>query len=119
MRAEVCRLLKDGIEFVDGCLQCGLGRNRSDQYKILQSIYEPLAMLKVPISKIIDSMKAVQCEDPTTKWHTSKSSSYYHKAPTRSQTLAGKLETIEKRVGICLDCVRASKLETLCRFQHE
>jgi hypothetical protein len=121
MRAEVCQLLKDGINFVGGCSACDRGKNRSDKYKILQSDYGPLKMLEVPISEIIEKMKAVSCEDMARTYHSSILShqSYYHEAPTYSETLAGKLETIKKKVGICLDCVRSSDAATPCRFQHE
>ena len=61
-------------------------------------------MLKVPISEIIEKMKAVSCEDMARKYHLDIRS-YYHKAPTYSETLAGKLETIKKKVGIYLNYV--------------
>jgi hypothetical protein len=117
MRAEVCQLLKDGINFVGGCSACDKGKNRSDKYKILQSDYGPLKMLKVPISEIIEKMKAVSCEDMARTYH-SDIRGYYHEAPTYSETLARKLETIKKKVGICLDCVRSSDAATPCRFQY-
>jgi hypothetical protein len=118
MRAELCQLLKDGINFVGGCSECSWGKNRSDKYKILQSDYGPLRMLEVSISEIIKSMKAVSCEDMARTYHSGYRG-YYHEAPTHSETLAGKLEAIKKKVGICLDCVRSSDAATPCRFQHE
>jgi hypothetical protein len=119
MRAELCQLLKDGINFVGGCSDCSWGKNRSDKYKILQSNYGPLRILEVPISEIIKSMKAVSCEDMARTYHSSSYRGYYHEAPTYSETFAGKLETIKKKVGICLDCVRSSDAATPCRVQHE
>jgi hypothetical protein len=44
---------------------------------------------------------------------------YYHEAPTHSETLAGKLETMKKKIGIYLDCIRSSDAATPCRFQYE
>lgn len=121
MRAELYQLLKDGI--IGGCSSCGWGKNRSDKYKTLQSEYGPLRMLEVPISEIIKSMEAVSCEDMARTHHSSGGTGsyrgYYHEAPTHSETLAGKLETIKKKVGICLDCVRSSDAARPCRFQHE
>jgi len=119
MRAEICQLLEDGINFVGGCSDCSWGKNRSDKYKMIQSNYGPLRRLEVPISEIIKSMEAVSCEDMARKLHSSNYSRYYHEAPTHSETLDGKLETIRKRVGLCLDCVRSSDTATPCRFQHE
>jgi hypothetical protein len=120
MRAELCQLLKDGINFIGGCSSCGWGKNRSDKYKILQSEYGPLRMIEVPISEIIKSMEAVSCDDMARTYHSAGSyRGYYHEAPTHSETLAGKLETIKKKVSICLDCVRSSDAATPCRFQHE
>jgi len=119
MRAELCQLLKDGINFVGGCSDCGRGKNRSDKYKILQSDYGPLKILEVPISELIGKMKAVSCEDMARTYHSSSLRGYYHEAPTHSETLAGTLEAIKKKVGICLDCVRSSDAATPCRFQHE
>ncbi len=118
MRAELCQLLKDRINFVGDCSECGWGKNRSDKYKILECNYRPLRMLEVSISEIIESMKAFSCDDMAQKYHSSYPS-YYHVAPTRSETLAGKLEAIKKKVGICLDCVRSSDAATPCRFQHK
>ncbi len=119
MRAELCQLLKDGINFVGGCSNCSRGKNCSDKYKILQSDYRPLKMLEVPILEIIEKMKAVSCEDIARTYHSSSFRGYYPKAPTRSETLVGKLETIKKKVSICLDCVQSSDVITPCRFQHE
>ena len=78
-------------------------------------------MLEVPISDIIKSMEAVGCEDMARTYHkyVDGGSGYYHEAPTHSETLAGKLETIKRKVGICLDCVRSSDAATPCRFQHK
>jgi hypothetical protein len=76
-------------------------------------------MLEVPISEIIKKMKAVSCEDMARTYHSSSLRGYYHEALTRSETLVGKLETIKKKVGICLDCVRSRDAATPCRFQHE
>jgi hypothetical protein len=53
MRAELCQLLKDGVDFIGGCSDCGRGKNRSEKYQILQSEYGGLKMLEVPISEII------------------------------------------------------------------
>jgi hypothetical protein len=117
MRAELCRLLNDGIKFVGGYSQCGFGKKRSDKYKMIQSDYGPLKMLEVPISDIIKSIKAVSSEDMMARIYHRNGS--YHEAPTHSETLAGKLEPIKKKVGICLDCIRSSHAATPCRFQHE
>ena len=72
-------------------------------------------MLKVLISEIIKKMKAVSCEDIARTYHSSIRG-YYYKALTYSETLAGKLETIKKKVGICLDCVRSNNAATPYRF---
>jgi hypothetical protein len=72
-------------------------------------------MLKVPISEIIKKMKAVSCKDMARKYHLGIRD-YYYKAPTYSETLAGKLEIIKKKVGIYLDYVRSSDAATPCRF---
>jgi hypothetical protein len=61
-------------------------------------------MLEVPISEIIKKMEAASCEDMTRTYHSSSYRGYYHEVPTHSETLAGKLEAIKKKVGICLDC---------------
>jgi hypothetical protein len=52
-------------------------------------------------------MEAVSYEDIARKQHSGGYRGYYHEAPTHSETLAGKLETIKKKVGICLDCARS------------
>jgi hypothetical protein len=119
MRAEVCQLLKDGRNFIGGCSSCGWGKNRSNKYKIILSEHGPLRVLEVPISEIIKRMEAVSCEDMARTLHSTSFGSYHHEAPTYSETLAGKLETIKKKVGICLDCVRSSDAAMPCRFQHE
>jgi len=62
-------------------------------------------MLKVPILEIIKSIKAVLCKDIAQIYYSSSYYSYYHKALTYSETLAKKLETIKKKVSICLDCI--------------
>src|ERR1700722_11740931 len=105
MQAELCQLLKDGINFIGGCSSCSWGKNRSDKYKILQSKYRLLRMLEVPISEIIKSMEAVSCKDIARTYHSGSYRGYYHEALTHSETLAGKLETIKKKFGVCLDCV--------------
>jgi hypothetical protein len=112
MRAELYQLLDDGIKFVGGCSACGFGKNRSDKYKMIQSNYGPLKMIEVPILDIIKGMEAVSCEDMARTYHSGSYRGYYHEAPTHSETLAGKLETIQRKVGICLDCVRSSDAAT-------
>jgi hypothetical protein len=107
MRAEICQLLKDGVNFIGGCSDCARGKNRSEKYQILQSEYGGLRMLEVPISEIIKKMEAVSCEDMARTYHSSSYRGYYHEAPTHSEMLAGKLEIIKKKVGICLDCARS------------
>ena len=77
-------------------------------YERFQSDYGPLRMLEVPISEIVERMEAVSCKDMRRTCHYSRYNTYYHEAPTHSETLAGKLEIIKKKVGICLDCVRSS-----------
>jgi hypothetical protein len=119
MRAELCQLLKDGIDFIGGCSSCGWGKNRSDKYKILLSEYGPLKMLEVPISDIIKKMEKVSCEDMERTYHSGSYHGYYHEAPIHGKTLPGKLESIKKKVSICLDCVQSSDAATPCRFQHE
>jgi hypothetical protein len=118
MRAELCQLLQDGINYVGGCSTCGWGKNRSDKYKMIQSNYGPLKMLEVPISDTIKIMEAVSCEDMAhRKYHGGGGA--YHEAPTYNETLAGKVEIIKRKVDICLDCVRSNDAATPCRFQHE
>ena len=122
MRAELCQLLKDGINLVGGCVTCGWGKNRSDKYKEIQSQYGPLGLLEVPISKIIELMEAVPCEDTKRKYYSGldgRHGRYCHEMPTHGKTLTEKLETIKKKVCICLDCIRSSDAAMPHRFQHE
>ena len=60
-------------------------------------------------------MKAVLCEDMARIYYLDIHS-YYHKALTYSETLTGKLETIKKKVSICLNYVRSSDATTPYRF---
>jgi hypothetical protein len=110
MRAELGQLLIRGM---NGC-SCGWGKNRNDKYKVLHVEYGPLKMLEVPISEIIEKMQAVSCEDLERTFHSSNYGSYYHQAPTYSETLAGKLETIKRKVGICLDCAQSGGAAVSC-----
>jgi hypothetical protein len=61
-------------------------------------------MLKVPILEIIEKIKAVLCEDIARTYYLGIRG-YYYKALTYSKTLAGKLETIKIKVGICLNYI--------------
>lgn len=72
-------------------------------------------MLKVPISEIFKKMKAVSCEDMARIYYLGIRG-YYYKALTYSKTLTGKLETIKKKVSICLDYIRSSNAIMPCRF---
>jgi len=84
-------------------------------------------MLEVPLSEIIESMKAAPYQDKAQTYHSCGLLCGYHmKASTHSQTLAGKLETIEKKVTICLDCqltvyeaVTQQHPAAGSRFQHK
>jgi hypothetical protein len=76
-------------------------------------------MLKVPISDIVKKMENVLSEDMERTHHSENYRRYYHKAPTHSETLPGKLETMKKKASICLDCVRSGDAATPCRFQHK
>jgi hypothetical protein len=112
IRAELSQLLINGKNA--GC-SCGWGKNCSDTYTLLLSEYGPLKMLEVPLSDIIKKMEKVSYEDMERAWHAEIPRGYYHEA----RDFPGKLKTIKKKVGICLDCVRSSDAATPCRFQHE
>src|SRR6266536_891598 len=117
MRAELGQLLVKGMN--GGCSSCGWGKTRSDMYRLLHSEYGPLVMLEVPISDIIEKMETVPSADMERTYHSNGSRGYWHEAPTHSETLPGKLETMKKKASICLDCVRSGDAATSCRFQHE
>jgi hypothetical protein len=57
--------------------------------------------------EITKKMEAISCEDVAWTYHSGSYRGYYHEVPTHSETLAGKLKTIKKKVGICLDCARS------------
>ncbi|KAF8853680.1 hypothetical protein BDZ45DRAFT_761066 [Acephala macrosclerotiorum] len=116
IRAELSQLLVSGQN--DTC-SCGWGKGRSDKYKLLLSKYGPMKMLEVPVSDVIKKMESVSCEDRESACHSGGYGDYLHKAQIHSETLPGKLETMEKKASICLDCVRSSDAVTPCRFQHE
>ena len=63
-------------------------------------------MLEVSISPMIAEMKTISCEEIARKYHSG--GGYYHEAPTYSETLAGKLDAIKKRVRIGRDCARGA-----------
>jgi hypothetical protein len=115
MRAELSQLLFEGKN--SGC-SCGWGKNRSNKYALLLLNW-PLEMLEVSISDVVERMEKVSCEDMERTYHSSTYGGYYHEAPIHGETLSGKLETMKKKVSICLDCVRSDDAATSCRFQHE
>ena len=77
--------------------------------------YRPLKALEVPIALIIAEMEAVLCDDMARKFHFG--GGYCHEAPTCSETLAGKLDTIPKKGLAFVWTVREAVL--LYRFQQE
>lgn len=115
MRAELSQLFVSGQ---NGACSCGWGKDRSDKYKLLLSEYGPVKMLEVPISDVIRKMENVSCEEMEGVYHSGSYPSW-HKARIHSETLPGKLEIMEKKASICLDCIRSSDAVTPCRFQHE
>jgi hypothetical protein len=116
MRAELCQLLQDGIDFIRGYSEYGWGKNRSFEYKIIQFEYGLLRMLNVPISEIVKRIEAVSCEDMRRTRHSGSYHDYYHEAPTHSETLAGKLETIKEKVSIYLNYAKSGDAATPYRF---
>jgi len=89
-----------------------------EKYKILRDKYGPLKMLQVPLSQIIMEMEAVPCKDLAGRPHSTGYGQRYHESPTYNETLAGQLETIKKRVGICFGCVRGGA-DAECSSMHK
>jgi len=116
VRAELAQLLVKGKNA--GC-SCGWAKNRSEKYASLLLDFGPLKMLEVPISDIVKKMEKVSSEDMERTYHSGSYPGYYHEAPTHGGTLSEKLQTMKKKAGICLDCVRSGDAATTCRFQHE
>jgi hypothetical protein len=116
MRAELCQLLINGKGA--GC-SCGWAKNRSVQYALLLSEYEPLRMLGVPISDIVKKMVKVSSQDVESKYHSTNHNAYWHEAQTDGGTFPGKLENIKRKASICFDCLRTGGITTSCKFQHK
>lgn len=107
MRAEVCDLIKQAA--ANGCHECGYGQKHD--YAQLHLHFLRLEQLKVPVSKIIDALKAVPCTTCNANWSRAMATAHGGK-------LAGKLKAIQKKLTICLDCVRGASAEG-CRYQHK
>lgn len=116
MRAELSQLLVSGQ---NGACSCGWGKDCSDKYKLLLSKYGPMDMLEVTVAEVIKKMDSVSCEDRESAYHSGGHFNYFHEARIHSETFPGKLEAMEKKASICLDCVRIRDAAALCRFQHK
>ena len=117
MRAEISQLL---FKWADTGCSCGWSKNRGEKYTLLQSEYQPLKIIEVPVLEIIDNMKAISTEDMERKYHSDRQrGGYYHETPPYEETLLGRLESMKRKPGICLDCIRTDTAMESCRFQHE
>ncbi|RTE80543.1 hypothetical protein BHE90_004944 [Fusarium euwallaceae] len=100
-RAEISQLLFECAN--TGC-SCGWGKSRGEKCALLQSEYQPLKMIDVPVLEIIDNMKAISTEDMGRKYHSDRQySGYYHETPPYEKTLLGRIESMKRKAGICLD----------------
>lgn len=74
-------------------------------------------MLEIPLCQVIRDMEIVPYD--ARKYHpgTFHGHGYYRDAPAYNNSIAGRLEAIKRRVGICLDCVQRGAADG-CSFQH-
>jgi hypothetical protein len=87
---------------------CGWGRTRGGKYRLILVNYMPIKMLEVPIAEIMTQMTQVSTEDMIEK-HCNimgASRNFRHRPVPYSETLLGKLETLKRNAGICIDSVR-------------
>lgn len=116
MRAEISQML---LKWANTGCSCGWRKNHGEEYELLRLHYSPLKMIEVPMLEIIDKMKAISTEDMKRTHHGLGRGGYYHETPPYEETLLGRLESMEKRACICIDCVRTDTAMESCGFQHE
>ena len=106
LRAEICQLLIRGKR--DSC-KCGWGKSRSENYGLILAEYTPIEMLEVPMVDIVTKMQNVSTQDMGRTYCSARSSynSYYHEPLLYGDTFLGKLDALQRKASICIDCVRS------------
>lgn len=69
----------------------------------------PIKMLEVPVAEIVTKMTQVSTEDMGRKYCDEMDGLRIrlHESLPYSETLLGKLDTLKRNAGICIECVKS------------